>query len=538
MDESNPLKEPLDRLIDTEQLKDRQIIFFGANKSTKEMCTYLRIKGFEPYAIVDNDKRKQHQMVANLMTYLPEELLTEYHKQAVILIASEYFKEMSEQLVELGYDRETQIIQVLRLNRFYDTSKEAFEEYADKAREGENVYRRLVKAWKKNCHVENEVAFNQKFGKEDELSENFSLDLENKEKTIIEDQLEKKTEIISRGYGDNVLELNTRPNLILCPYPGTGDIYLIGLYLRAYCKKHGVQLEDCLITVVGKAASRVFALFSIQNLQVLSQTESDQLLSYLRVMGLKRMKTFVCNDGHLQYMTKRFRGVKGINFHQMFRTAVFGMDGELKEIDAEKASNCEKRKEHEQVQDHERMDQAREMCSVWADGKVKSQMERMTAVLHGRMTFQALRGKYPSLQKGISVLLSPYANTVTDVSATFWEHIAQECKKRGYQVFTNSIGESEPVIAGTEGIFIPFSEIIDFVEAAGCFIGVRSGLCDIISSAKAKKIILYPEGKLFRACSTYDYFSLNQMGLCEDAVELEYGDDGGAELEGKVIKLL
>ena len=452
MDESNPLKEPLDQMISKGRLKDKEIIFFGANKSTKEMCTYLRSKGFEPYAIVDNDKRKQHQKVAGLATYLPAELLSDYHEKAVILIASEYFKEMSEQLSELGYDREKQIIQVLRLNRFYDTSNEAFEEYAGKARRGEAVYQKLLKEWK------------ERFETGSDSQETFY------------------------------------PSLILCPYPGTGDIYLIGLYLKEYCDKNGIDLQESMITVVGKAAARVFDLFSITNVHVLSQTESDQLLSYVRMMGLKKMRALVCNDGHLQYMTKRFRGIDGINFHTMFRTAVFGMQND----------NLEK------------------------EGTSSARKALLKKLQHS-CTPEVLREKYPSVVEGRSVLLSPYANTVTDVPGSFWVQLAQKMKEEGFQVFTNSIGETEPVIRGTEGVFVPFSEVIDFVEMAGCFIGVRSGLCDIISSASAKKIILYPQGKIFRACSTYDYFSLNKMGLCEDAVELEYGDDGYEKLLEQVL---
>lgn len=438
MDESNPLKQPLDRLIGDGCLNDREIIFFGANKSTKEMCNYIKSKGYEPYAIVDNDSRKQHQKVAGLTTYLPAELLGSYHEKAIILIASEYFNEMAEQLVKLGYDREKQIVQVLRLNRFYDTSKEAFEEYADKVRDGEKIYKNLLaheSSWDKNKDI---------------------------------------------------------PSLFICPYPGTGDIYLIGLYLETYCQGHGINIKDSIITVVGKAASRVFDMFSIKNVKVLSQKESDSLVLYVRMMGLEKMRTLICNDGHFQYMTKRFRGRFGIDFHKMFQNAVFGI-------------------------------------------KKRNDFVKSTGV---NISGEKLKEKYPSLSEGHSVLLSPYANTVTDVDVSFWEHIAEKMKKKGYSVFTNSAGETEPVIKGTEKVFVPFSEVIGFVEMAGCFIGVRSGLCDIISSASAKKIILYPEGKLFRACSTYDYFSLNKMALCNDASEIEYGDGQYQLLEDKVMEII
>ena len=59
MDNSNPLKAPLDEFISKNNLEKKKIVFFGANKSSKEMCAYLRSLKIEPYAIIDNDKRKQ-----------------------------------------------------------------------------------------------------------------------------------------------------------------------------------------------------------------------------------------------------------------------------------------------------------------------------------------------------------------------------------------------------------------------------------------------------------------------------------------------
>ena len=50
-------------------------------------------------------------------------------------------------------------------------------------------------------------------------------------------------------------------------------------------------------------------------------------------------------------------------------------------------------------------------------------------------------------------------------------------------------------------------------------IGLRSGLCDVIASAKAKKIILYPD-RFYGPDSFLNFFSLNRMELCDDAEEL------------------
>lgn len=432
MDNSNPLKKPLDEFISNNVLEGKKIVFFGANKSTKEMCVYLRSLKIEPYAIVDNDKRKQHQIVAGLVTYLPDELLSEFQKDVMVLIASEYANEMTEQLEHLGYEKGKHIFVILKINNFYNCSKEAFEEYASQARRGKEVYEQVMSSYP---------------------------------------EVEK---------------------IFLCPYPGTGDIFLVGLYYEMFCKKHGIR--KAVMTVVGNGAKRVAGLFDIENIMVLSQMESDDLLLYVRVVGLEESRTLVCNDSYLQMMGKRLRGYKGITFQHMFRTGVFGLSEEEAILPGEFFSEKYKEKEKNLA--------------------IQKHMDKKT------------------------IILSPYANTVTDLPAGFWEQIAKCLTERGYEVFTNSCGDGEPVIKGTKGIFLTYGEMIAALPYAGGFIAVRSGLCDIIGHVPCKKVILYPEGRLFGACSTLDYFSLNKMGLCSDAVELEYGDLEYEVLKEKIIGCL
>jgi len=62
------------------------------------------------------------------------------------------------------------------------------------------------------------------------------------------------------------------------------------------------------------------------------------------------------------------------------------------------------------------------------------------------------------------------------------------------------------------------TEAISIVEAAGIFIGLRSGLCDVISSAKAEKIIIYPD-RVYQGGKYIDFYSLKNMGLSEEAEE-------------------
>lgn len=110
-----------------------------------------------------------------------------------------------------------------------------------------------------------------------------------------------------------------------------------------------------------------------------------------------------------------------------------------------------------------------------------------------------------------TVLISPYEQTVSVKNESvlpgkFWEDIAEAYKKLGYMVLTNCKNTvSEPPIKGTFACYPSFSGIHLFVEKCGTFVGMRSGLTDIIAMTKAKKIILYPSER-FR-----NYYSLVNM---------------------------
>jgi hypothetical protein len=103
----------------------------------------------------------------------------------------------------------------------------------------------------------------------------------------------------------------------------------------------------------------------------------------------------------------------------------------------------------------------------------------------------------------------------------FWGALAAELTGKGYDVCTSGFGPEEPAIAGTPLLQFSFSEAVQFVESAGFFVGLRSGQCDAISSAKAVKVILHERGPWFKT-SLFGMFSLNAMGLCDDAIEFEF----------------
>jgi hypothetical protein len=265
--------------------------------------------------------------------------------------------------------------------------------------------------------------------------------------------------------------------LFIAPYTGTGDIYLIGLFFREYLRRNGIS--EYVFVVVSGACKKVAEMFGIWNIVVVKPAVADDMI-HCRCFLREDWPVVVLNDGWLGEPSQWLRGYKGLHFEKVFRRFVFGFDDSVPFALPPK------------------MDCREETDALF--------------LKHG-------------LKKGETVVLSPYSNTLFDLPGDLWRRIVEHCKGLGYAVCTNCAGASEKAIAGTEAVFFPLSLAKAFLDAAGYFIGVRSGLCDIISASSCKKIVLYEKDGFFYKCSSYAYFGLARMGLCGDATEIEYRDD-------------
>jgi hypothetical protein len=90
------------------------------------------------------------------------------------------------------------------------------------------------------------------------------------------------------------------------------------------------------------------------------------------------------------------------------------------------------------------------------------------------------------------VLLAPYAKSVLPVASSFWESTAEHYASRGYVVATVVHGE-EAAVAGTVALEVEIPDLLHVTDWAGTFIALRSGLCDIVHSARARKVHVSPD---------------------------------------------
>lgn len=268
--------------------------------------------------------------------------------------------------------------------------------------------------------------------------------------------------------------------IYMCTYHGSGDIYLTGLYLKDRMRYDNVT--DCVVVVASEGSRKLMELFDlkdvIKKIYVLrGRPECNKLLYYVRNMGFTAANAGLISNDYGVMRLERMSGVKGIDFNTLFQKAVFFS----------------------------------EIKRIYADMRVENSDEIFDT---------------EGIRKGKTVLLAPYAATAVRMQDEIWTDIARFLTIRGYDVMTNVSGSAEEPVEGTRGISIPYSKIVDFLDKAGGFIGIRSGLCDIISGSSAEKVVLYPPGVTFHYSTCLNYFSLRKMyDIKNGLMEIEAGED-------------
>lgn len=250
----------------------------------------------------------------------------------------------------------------------------------------------------------------------------------------------RKRERVMRGIQslERVREAYPHCFLIICPFLALGDVYYTMAYLPYYLEEK--KINSYALVTVGRACADVVRMFGCRNLEVLDQKEMDELVQAVLFTGAQDV--FISHHDR-PYTNSLMRAlyVKFIPFEQVYRCGVFGL---------------------------------KPGCLPY--------VPVMRKAFHGTNGFR----------QGKAVILAPYAKSVVGIHKRVWEKIISYYRKKEYQVYTNIVGE-ETTLPGTEPFTAKLSEFQSAVEQAGTFIGVRSGLCDVIREASCRKIVLFPD---------------------------------------------
>lgn len=410
-------------------LRGKKAVLFGASVLAAQVKDELEKHGVPVRAVIDNDPDKIGRNYQGLVVQSPEEVLVPFNDEyVVIVVAFAAAREMLHQLETLGYRERRHAFILTTLH--LDESLRSLLRFVPHLLRGHITYRKLTG-------------------------------------------------------GDR------ESTLFIAPYAGTGDMYLIELFLKSFVERQAIR--DYTLAVASNACAQVARMMGESRVIVADQNTLNSVISYGRLIRAPSTSIVVLNDGWMGAPTEWLRGYKGLNFERMFRHTVFGLEDEI-----------------------------------------ELQIPGASANTEAVLKLFDEQGLVP----GRTVVLSPYANTLFHVpDPVFWARVAARCAERGLTVCTNC-GPKEQPIVGTKAARLPLSLAPDLIETAGYFVGVRSGFCDVVSGTASRKVVLYDrEGRFYKG-SFHEYFSLTAMGLGRNLREVEYGDGDKEDIVTEVMQCL
>lgn len=228
----------------------------------------------------------------------------------------------------------------------------------------------------------------------------------------------------------------------------TGDVFLNGLYLDEYVRKR--RIRKFVLVGDAKGLGRIAALFGITDTVSLSFEEAEQLQQCYKFFKCNNVTDLFMWQGSLYFNRCQTRMHREFHFLDTYTYYIYGgMVGRQE----------------------------------WK----KPVFQPLTEELEERY-------RQAGLRKGKTIMIAPFAYSVKNLPAWFWEEIADRLREKGYEVFAsiNTAVEVNP-FGNMDSFFFPFEESEAVLQYCGNFIALRSGLCDIVSMVPCRQVILYPE---------------------------------------------
>lgn len=230
-----------------------------------------------------------------------------------------------------------------------------------------------------------------------------------------------------------------------CPFNALGDVYFAMSYWDKFADMRGI--EKAVFCVPSKILCDVISMFGDYPVEVYEQKELDAMIQ--AALYTRDINSYIAHQDR-PYVVNLSKAlyIKKISLEQIYCCGVYGLP--------------------------------KDTVPVKPNAK--------------RLIYKDI----DSIPENKSVIISPYAKSVMALDSRVWEEAVRYYTVKGYKCYTNVVGDEKP-LEGTEAISPSLLEIRSVVERAGTFIGIRSGLCDVIREARAKKIALYPD---YNYCDT------------------------------------
>ena len=121
-------------------------------------------------------------------------------------------------------------------------------------------------------------------------------------------------------------------------------------------------------------------------------------------------------------------------------------------------------------------------------------------------------------EKGkVKVVLSPESQVTDALPKMYFISLANELLAKGYDVYTNISSSNGGLIPGTKPFCYGLIRLFELVQAENiCFIGIRSGLLDLVQHAGGVVIALYPK------LSKFQHFYAMGQGVLKGSSASQY----------------
>jgi hypothetical protein len=232
---------------------------------------------------------------------------------------------------------------------------------------------------------------------------------------------------------------------VFFPFNALGDIYFAMSYWDAYARKKGI--DEAVFCTPDKVLADVVHMFGDYPVEVYEQKILDAMIQ--AAIYTRDENSFIAHQDRPYVVNlQKALYIKKIPLEQIYCCGVYGLPKDTKPT-----LPC-------------------------ANNEIYKNIDRIPA--------------------GKSVIFSPYAKSVTALDENVWRKAVLFYTSKGYKCYTNVVGDEVP-LPETEAISPSLFELKSVIERAGTFVGIRSGLCDVIRETKAKKIVLYPD---YNYCDT------------------------------------